>query len=427
MTRWARVLALAVAATLLTGAAPTPTPSPTAPPTLREREYWLEDYGITDAWKTTRGEGVTIAVIDTGIAEGPKHFDGAVVGGTDVSGAGTPNGRTPVDVIDPDHGSKVASLAAGRAVPDEKGKGMVGVAPGANLLSVSLGFGSAATVPFAEQVARAVVWSVDNGADVINMSFTTNQQGWDESWDEAFLYAMQNDVVIVVAAGNRGSGTSSVGAPATIPGVLTVAGVDPEGRASVEASTQGITIGVSAPSEKLLGVTIDGKVEEWNGTSGAAPIVAGVAALVRSAHPELSAIDVINRIVKTAREPEGVQVPDAFYGYGLVDAGAAVTASVPHVTANPMGDLERWIELYRYRPAEPQPEPTVTPVEVPPLPPADPPAEAASPYLPSADALRYGTLPLVALSGAGILVVLGVIAAVRRVRSARVRRSPGNP
>jgi subtilisin family serine protease len=432
MTRLARLLVFALATGLLTGAAaaPTPegTPAPTATkePSVRERQYWLDDYGIRDAWETTRGDGATIAVIDTGIVDGPKEFEGAVVGGTDVSGAGTPDGRTPVDVVNRSHGSWVASLAAARSGGDADR--MIGVAPQADLLSVSLGFGASAAVPFEQQVADAIVWSVDHGADVINLSFTTNQQSWDESWDQAFLYAMKHEVVIVVAAGNRGSGTQSVGAPATIPGVLTVAGVDPEGDASVEASTQGITIGVSAPSEKLLGVSADGVVDEWNGTSGAAPIVAGVAALVRAAHPDLSAADVINRIVKTARKPPGVDaVPDAFYGYGLVDAKAAVTASLPRVEKNPMGDLQRWIELYRYREAEPEPTPTVTPVEVTPLPPADPPAEAGSGPLPSEDALRAGTLPLVALSGAGILVVLGVTAAVRRVRSARVRRSPSNP
>lgn len=435
MTRAPRILALALGALLLTGAAPAPSPAPTpggtpapastAEPTPRERQYWLEDYGITTAWERTRGDGVVVAIVDTGIAAGPPEFEGAVVGGTDVSGAGSPDGRTPVDVINRHHGSRVASLVGARGnTPDA----MIGVAPEADLLSVSLAFGASARVPFSEQVAKAIHWSVDHGADIINLSLTTNSPSWDESWDEAFLYAMENDVVIVVAAGNRGAGTSSVGAPATIPGVLTVAGVDPSGQASVEASTQGITIGVSAPSENLLGVSADGEVVEWDGTSGAAPIVAGVAALVRSAHPELSANDVINRIVQTARKPPGVdRVPDPFYGYGLVDAAAAVNADVPHVTQNPMGSLERWIELYRRQEPGPQPTPTVTPVEIPPLPPAEPPAEAGSRYLPTADALRYGTLPLMALSGAGILVVLGVIAAVRRVRSARVRRSPGNP
>jgi len=427
MRQLARLAAFGLALVLLTGASPTPTPTPegtpaaTAAPTIHEREYWIKDLGIDKAWATTKGKGVTIAVIDTGIVDGPKEFEGAVVGGTDVSGAGTSNGRTPVDVVNRNHGSWVASLAAARGT--DSPNAMVGVAPEADLLSVSLGFGDSATVPFTEQVADAIVWSVDKGADVINLSFTTNAQSWDESWDDAFLYAMKKDVVIVVAAGNRGSGTRSVGAPATIPGVLTVAGVDPQGKASVEASTQGITIGVAAPSEKLLGVSADGEIDEWKGTSGAAPIVAGVAALVRSAHPDMPAVDVINRIIRTAVPPAEVdKVPDPLYGYGVIDAEAAVKASIPAASRNPMGDLQRWIEVNRRQEAEPVPTPTATPVEIPPLPPADTHTESGSSFLPSADELRTGTLPLFALCSAGILVVLGVIAAVRRARSARVRR-----
>ena len=161
----------------------------------------------------------------------------------------------------------------------------------------------------------------------------------------------------------------------------------------------------------------------WEGTSAAAPIVSGIVALIRAAHPELRAIDVINRLIRTAVPPAEVEkVPDPLYGYGVVDAYAAVTATIRKVDRNPMGDLQRWIEVNRRQAAQPAPTPTVTPVEVPPLPPADAYTEAGSSFLPSADELRTGTLPLFALCGAGILVVLGVIAAVRRARSARVRR-----
>ncbi|WP_435743543.1 S8 family peptidase [Microbacterium sp. PMB16] len=420
------VVALVVVAVsvLLTGATATPPPIPDDPADpVRASEYWLDGARIREAWQTTRGKGVTIAVIDTGIGKVPETFGDAVVGGTDVSGTGTPDGRTPLGAVDGNHGSWVASLAAGRGAAD--GTGMIGVAPEANLLSISVGFGAAAAVPFTEQVAKGMHWAVDNGADVINLSFTTNTLDWDESWDDAFLYAFEHDVVVVVAAGNRGSGTSIIGAPATIPGVLTVGGVDQTGTASVEASTQGITIGISAPSEGLLGVSADGKVVPWRGTSGAAPIVSGIAALIRAAHPDIKAIDVINRIIKTAIPVEGAKKPqDPLYGYGLVDAAAAISADIAPVEKNPMGDLAEWVHYYRRAETAPQPEQTVAPIEVPPLPAADAPTEAGSPLLPSAESLRYGTLPLVALTVPGILVALGVTAAARRIRSARVSRTP---
>ncbi|MFJ4173701.1 S8 family serine peptidase [Microbacterium sp. NPDC089696] len=412
--------ATVVASVLLLGAATAP-PVPDDPqdPT-RAAEYWLDGARIREAWQTTRGEGVTIAVIDTGIGKVPGVFDEAVIGGTDVSGTGTADGRTPLGAVDGNHGSWVASLAAGRGAAD--GTGMIGVAPEANLLSISVGFGAAAAVPFTEQVAKAMRWAVDNGADIINLSFTTNTLDWDRSWDDAFLYAFEHDAVVVVAAGNRGSGTDMIGAPATIPGVLTVGGVDQTGTASIEASTQGITIGISAPSEGLLGVSADGKIVSWRGTSGAAPIVAGIAALIRSAHPDLDAANVINRIIRTAIPVEGMSgTPDPLYGYGLIDAQAAVTADVPKVDANPMGDLAEWVRLYRRAQSAPQPEPTATPVEIPPLPAADAPSDPGSPLLPSAESLRYGTLPLIALTVPGILIALGVTAAARRIRSARSR------
>ncbi|GAA4188513.1 hypothetical protein GCM10022219_02810 [Microbacterium oryzae] len=398
---------------------PTPTPEPEDP--VRAAQYWLDRYGVEDAWETTRGAGTTIAVIDTGVAKGPVEFEGAVRDGTDVSGVGSADGRTPVGVQDQDHGSYVASLAAARGTGEDTG--MIGVAPEADLLSISLGFGASAAVPFDEQVAEAMVWAVDHGADVINLSFTTNTLDWDEIWDDAFLYAFDHDVVVVVAAGNRASGTTVVGAPATIPGVLAVGGVDTRGVASVGASTQGITIGVAAPSEELLGVSAAGEIVEWNGTSGAAPIVAGVAALVRAAHPELDAANVINRIIQTAKRPLQVEkVPDPQYGYGLVAADEAVNADVEAVSENPLGSLPEWIALHRRGEVGPDPEPTAGAVELPPIPPADAPRDEASPFLPSAQSMREVTLPLFALSAAGILVVLGVVSALRRVRSTRAQR-----
>lgn len=309
---------------------------------IRDREYWLNDYGIEAAWQTTRGAGVKVAVIDTGINGDVPELRGVVVGGTDVSGIGAADGQTPVGT-DSSHATMVGSLLAGRGTGS--GNGIIGVAPEASLLSVSVALGDGATGTD-QQIAQAVHWAVDNGAKVINMSLTRNSLDWPTSWDEAFLYAVQHDVVVVAAAGNRGSGTSEVGAPATMPGVLTVAGVDRSQRASFDASSQGITIGVSAPSEQLVGITPRGGYVIWNGTSGATPLVSGVVALVRAAHPELNAANVINRIISTAK-PAGSPIPGPIYGYGLIDAEAAVNATVASIDSNPLGDLAAWVATYR--------------------------------------------------------------------------------
>ncbi|MBP2437704.1 S8 family serine peptidase [Microbacterium amylolyticum] len=414
-----------------TSPSPTPSPTPTPDPVdpIRSSQYWLEQYGIEEAWETTRGEGVTIAVIDSGVAGGIPELENAVVGGTDMSGVGTSDGRTPLGstISTRSHGTWVASLVGSRGLADDAG--VIGVAPEADILSVSLGFGAVSDVSFSEQVAEAIVWSVDNGADIINLSFTTNQTQWDESWDRAFSYAFDHDVLVVVAAGNRAGGTDVVGAPATIPGVLVVGGVDENGNASEAASTQGSTIGISGPSENLRGIGPSGVVDEWSGTSGAAPIVAGVAALVMSAKPELDAINVINQLIQTADPaPRQSGDRDPLYGFGIVDAAEAITAQLPRIEENPMGDLSRWIRINRSATSDDPGgdiTPTPDPVDLPALPPPDPPAQAASPLIPTADSLREVTLPLVAISAAGILLMLGVVAVSRRIRSVRAQLMRG--
>ncbi len=316
---------------------------------VRDRQYWLTDYGIREAWQVTRGEGVVIAILDSGVDASHPDLAGAVIGGTDVSGRGNSTGTLPLGPTGRTHGTMVASLAAGRG--SGPASGVIGSAPAASVLSISLAFGPNERSGD-DQIAEGVRWAVDNGADIISLSLTRNQIDWPESWDDAFLHAERNDVVVVAAAGNRGSGTEQVSAPATIPGVLTVGGVDRFGRASGAASSQGITIGVMAPSEALIGAIPGGGHASWQGTSGATPIVAGIVALVRAAHPDLDAAGVINRILSTAR-PVTSSVPDPLYGYGLVDASAAVSAEVGTVTANPLGSLEDWIALNRRADAEP--------------------------------------------------------------------------
>ncbi len=356
---------------------------------VRSKEYWLDSYGIRTAWNTTRGAGVTIAVIDTGIDGSVAELRGAVVGGADFSGQGSANGEKPVS-SDSEHGTMVASLAAGRGTGANAG--VIGAAPEASLLSISVGFGEGAT-DSDQQIADAVTWAVDHGAKVINMSLTRNTLDWPPSWDTAFLYAAKHDVVVIAAAGNRGSGTEEVGAPATMPGVLAVGGVNASGVASTQASAQGITIGVSAPSENLVGVVPGGGYVLWDGTSGATPIVAGIVALVRAAHPELNAANVIQRVLATAHD-KGAPGPDDLYGYGLVDAAAAVSATVAPVTSNPLGDLAEWVRINRRAATTPAP---VTSQEAVPAPAPIAAAEPRDPVgvlLPSTVLLQVVGLPL---------------------------------
>ncbi|MDN3937797.1 S8 family serine peptidase [Arthrobacter sp. YD4] len=392
---------------------------------MRDKEYWLAESGITKAWEVSKGAGVKVAVIDSGV-DG-KHADlaGALAGGTDISGAGAPDGQKSIGAK-PEHGTLVATMLAGRGhqpapatdapspspSPTASGPGpdgIVGVAPEAQILSVSTWLGSAnpGGKSDQDQIPAAVRWAVDNGARVINISLGSTSPEWPQSWDAAFLYAEQKDVVIVAAAGNRVGGNVQVGAPATIPGVLTVAGLDRKGAASIDSSSQGISIGVAAPAENLIGGLPGGGYAEWAGTSGATPIVAGVAALIRSKWPDMTASQVINRIVSTAKDA-GAPGKDPLYGYGVLNAEAALKADVPETTVNPLGTISDWIRVHRRGiPA------TSAPAAAPPpssaaaaLPePSVPVAQAPSPAdtaVPALVVLGFGGLIVCIIAGAAI-------------------------
>ncbi|MET3951823.1 S8 family serine peptidase [Arthrobacter sp. UYEF36] len=386
----------------------------------RDKEYWLAESGITKAWEVSKGANVKVAVIDSGVDGKHPDLAGVLAGGVDVSGAGSPDGQKSIGAK-PEHGTLVATMLAGRGHqpadatakpspstgPSVAPEGIVGVAPEAQLLSVSTWLGSAnpGGKSDQDQIPQAVRWAVDNGARVINISLGSTSPEWPQSWDAAFLYAEQKDVVIVAAAGNRGGGNVQVGAPATIPGVLTVAGLDRKGTASIDSSSQGISIGVAAPAENLIGGLPGGGYAEWAGTSGATPIVAGVAALIRSKWPEMTASQVINRIVSTAKDA-GAAGKDPLYGFGILDAEAALKAEVPETRINPLGSISDWIRVHRRgnlatSPAAPSAVPSSAAPTLPEatVPVAEPPSELDS-AVPALVVLGFGGLFLSILGAA---------------------------
>ncbi len=402
----------------------------------RDKEYWLAGSGIKKAWEVSKGANVKVAVIDSGVDGKHPDLKGVLAGGTDVSGAGGADGLKSIGAK-PEHGTLVATMLAGRGHQPSKstaspspspspsdspavGKdGIVGVAPEAEILSVSTWLGSAnpGGKSDQDQIPEAVRWAVDHGAQVINISLGSTSPEWPQSWDAAFLYAEQKDVVIVCAAGNRVGGNIQVGAPATIPGVLTVAGLNRKGVASIDSSSQGISIGVAAPAEDLVGGMPGGGYAEWAGTSGATPIVAGVAALIRSKWPEMPAKQVINRIVSTAKDA-GVPGKDPLYGFGVLDAEAALKADVPETKVNPLGTISDWIRVHR------RGNPVRTPAAAVPTP------SSAAPTLPEAT-VPAAVAPSPADSAVPAMVVLGfgglflciIAAAVLQLR--RTLRGPG--
>ena len=301
-----------------------------------EDHWWLADYQQLEL----DGSGVRVAVIDTGVDDSHPDLDGVVIDGADFSGIGTPDGTSPVG---PGgfHGTMVASLIAGQG---ETSGGVIGIAPGVELLAISIGLG----VPGADtdaQVADAIHWAVDNGASVINLSISRNSELWPKSWDEAFLYAFGHDVVVVAASGNRTQGEQYATAPATIPGVIGVTAIDSAGDVGTSAGAAGINVAIAAPGVQMLGSYPGGDVRVWEGSSAAAPIVTGLVALMRQADPVASANDIIARLLESAVDA-GQPGVDADYGYGIVNPAQAIESSTISPT-NPLGSLAKWVELYR--------------------------------------------------------------------------------
>ncbi|GAA0815500.1 hypothetical protein Sya03_16200 [Spirilliplanes yamanashiensis] len=302
----------------------------TAPPLsgdpVRDEQWQLKALDIDAAWKLSTGAGVTVAVIDSGVDGGHADLKGQVLAGLDLV-ADSGDGRTdPVG-----HGTTVAALIAGRADDDA---GVVGIAPKAKILPVRV-LDKENKYDDALIVAKAVRWAVDSGAQVINLSL--GGTGSSASLAAALDYAFAKDVVVVACTGNSGSTEpSEVWYPAREPGVIAVAGLERDRDALWSGSISGRQTVVSAPATQLVGAR-PGPSDYWRvqGTSFAAPMVSATAALIRARWPQMSAADVVNRIITSAQDM-GPAGRDESFGYGMVDPVAALTTQVATVRQNPL-------------------------------------------------------------------------------------------
>ena len=285
-------------------------------------------------WPLTRGDGILVAVVDSGVDVRNPHLRGQVEPGPDLL---TPRRGTTRDCSG--HGTLVAGLIVGRPLP---GTPFAGVAPDARVLSIRQNERLGATVlGDAAGMARAIRAAVDAGADVINISATTPRPT--EALADAVAYATTNDVVVVAAAGNDDPERTEPGAgapsyyPAAFPDVLAVAGTDRQDRRT-DTSHAGTYVDVAAPGADITstGPNGPGRYAVVTGTSFAAPLVAGTAALVRAYRPDLTAEQVVARIVATA-DPPASRADAALVGAGVVNPYAAVTAVLPgeEVAARP--------------------------------------------------------------------------------------------
>ncbi|WP_433523117.1 type VII secretion-associated serine protease mycosin [Nocardia pseudovaccinii] len=321
---------------------------------------------LDSAWRFSRGEGQTVAVIDTGVARHPR-LPGLIAGGDFVANSG--DGTEDCD----GHGTFVAGLIAASKID---GQGFSGVAPEARIMTIRQtskmyqkegrsrernpddlpeGYGNLATM------ASAIRRAADANVSVINISevWCGSSNDADGSIGAAVRYAtLEKNVVVVVAAGNQDGSCKTEQQiidplnPSADPWsnvrvnvsparwddyVLSVGSIDSNGAPS-KFTVPGPWVSVAAPGENMVSldprgtgtatgtVNQQGQQQAMSGTSFATPLVSGVVALVRARFPDMSALDVVKRMQATAHAPAEGWSP--YIGYGAVDPVAALTDEV---------------------------------------------------------------------------------------------------
>ncbi|MFV2021201.1 type VII secretion-associated serine protease mycosin [Micromonospora sp. LOL_023] len=287
------------------------------PESMETGKPWAQSWlGADRVWPLTRGAGITVAVVDTGVAADSPQLRGRVLPGVDLTSPGRP--RADSDCFG--HGTFIAGIISAAPVD---GTGFHGVAPDARILPVRVA--NSMDDGTARLFAQGIRTAVDAGADIVNISASTTAP--EQSLVAAIEYAEQRDVLVVAAAANSAGQGTQVAYPAALPTVLAVGAIDSTGTLAAFSQT-GAHLGLTAPGVEVVSVGPGGP-GHWrgSGTSYAVPFVAGVAALVRAYRPDLSAAEVRHRLLATADHP-AVALPDSGYGWGVVNSAAAVSATL---------------------------------------------------------------------------------------------------
>jgi len=303
-----------VCAPLVLAAATIAPAQPAVADDIRDGQWHLHFLNIAEAHRHSQGEGVIVAVIDTGVDATHPDLADAVLPGTDLTARGRgDNGHTDVD----GHGTAMAGLIAGRG--HGPNAGALGIAPKATILPVRV-----RTRDFTNShTTEGIEWAVRQGAKVLCIASSTEP---DLDLQRAVEAAIRADVVVVAAAGNRPD-DQTVPFPAAYPGVIAAAGVNQHGN-HAEISVTGPEVVLAAPAVEIHTTYLDGGYAVGVGTSNATAIIAGAAALVRAKFPDLTAPQVIHRLTATATD-KGPPGRDDQYGHGVIDIVKALTADVP--------------------------------------------------------------------------------------------------
>ncbi|MFZ4155928.1 type VII secretion-associated serine protease mycosin [Streptomyces pseudogriseolus] len=296
---------------------------------IRDRQWALDALHTDRIWPTTRGAGVTVAVLDTGVEADHPDLDGNVLEGKDLVGFGAREG----DEAWARHGTAMAGIIAGHGHGPGDGDGVLGVAPEAKILPVRVILEdkdparAKARSTRGNALAEGIRWAADHGADVINLSLGDDSASAhpEPGEDEAIQYALRKGVVVVASAGNGGEKGDRISYPAAYPGVIAATAVDRYGTRA-PFSTRRWYATVSAPGVDVIIADPDHKYYEGWGTSAASAFVSGAVALLKAAHPDLTPAQIKRLLEDTARNAPASGRDDS-RGYGFIDPAAAIEAA----------------------------------------------------------------------------------------------------
>lgn len=291
--------------------------------TYYSQQWGLPKVNAPGAWRQSNGAGVTIAVIDTGVDLNHPDLAGKLVAGWDFAN----NDSTPQD--DHGHGTHVAGIAA--AVTNNS-RGVAGLGWDAKIMPVkvldSQGSG------YYSWIASGIYWAVNNGAKVINLSL--GGQSYASALQEATDYAYSQGALVVAASGNCGDPLTYKNNGCTVFNPVIYPGANPNvlgvgSTTSTDArssfSSYGYWVDVAAPGSNIYSTVWNDTYTSLSGTSMASPLVAGLASLVWARNPALSNVQVAGVIMSTAVDL-GTPGRDDYFGYGRVNAEAAVSAAM---------------------------------------------------------------------------------------------------
>ncbi|MEV6588080.1 S8 family serine peptidase [Streptomyces acidicola] len=287
---------------------------------VRDAQWPLSVYDAEKVWKTSQGEGVTVAVIDSGVDASHPDLTGQVLPGKDFTSAGNPHKD------DDGHGTGMASLIAGHGHGVNNSSGVMGLAPKAKILPVRTGVTEDKLVT--QDWVAGIRYAVDQGASVINLSLIDSSAYPGSKAAKAIAYAQEKDVVVVAGTGND---AGTVNYPAALPGVVAVSAVDQGLNFWSKSNTGNVTVAAPGVETPQADPTSRSGYVVANGTSGSTAYVSAIVALLRSKYPDLTAGQIINRLIKAASflHNEGKEAPDSQLGYGIARPGTALTMDIP--------------------------------------------------------------------------------------------------